>query len=276
MELNWSTFVLEIVNFLVLMWLLKRFFYRPLLEVIDQRQSHIKQQLTTAEQHEQDAKALQARYQQRLDDWEKEKQQAHQALLEALKQEREQRLQIMADEIEQLRQKAEAVNARQQQDLITQAEQRAYDQASAFATQILSRLASPELEAQIIALVLEDLDHLPQEQAQALQTACSDCPHAIEITTAYPLLADQKERLAARLRPWLGAQLNSERLTREHGFHFKQSPELLAGLRICIGAWRLEASLADELRYFSQHSQFVQDNHLDADLVETDEPDELL
>ena len=37
MQLNWSTFVLEIINFLILVWVLKRFLYKPVLAAIAQR-----------------------------------------------------------------------------------------------------------------------------------------------------------------------------------------------------------------------------------------------
>jgi F-type H+-transporting ATPase subunit b len=38
-ELNWTTFVLEILNFLVLVWLLKHFFYQPVKGVIARHSS---------------------------------------------------------------------------------------------------------------------------------------------------------------------------------------------------------------------------------------------
>ena len=37
MELNWTTFALEAVNFMVLVWILKRFLYKPVLAAIAQR-----------------------------------------------------------------------------------------------------------------------------------------------------------------------------------------------------------------------------------------------
>ena len=37
MELDWSTFALEIINFLALLWILKRFLYRPILAVVAER-----------------------------------------------------------------------------------------------------------------------------------------------------------------------------------------------------------------------------------------------
>ena len=40
MEINWTTFVLEIVNFLILVWLLKHFFYRPVLAVVARRSNN--------------------------------------------------------------------------------------------------------------------------------------------------------------------------------------------------------------------------------------------
>ena len=51
MELSWSTFILEAINFLVLVWILKRFLYKPVLDVIERRKAGI-------EKIQADAKAL--------------------------------------------------------------------------------------------------------------------------------------------------------------------------------------------------------------------------
>ena len=40
MELDWTTFILEIINFLVLVWILHRFLYQPVMNVIAQRRAH--------------------------------------------------------------------------------------------------------------------------------------------------------------------------------------------------------------------------------------------
>ena len=45
MEFGWSTFLLEIINFLVLVWLLHRFFYRPVLDIVAERQRQIESSL---------------------------------------------------------------------------------------------------------------------------------------------------------------------------------------------------------------------------------------
>ena len=48
MEFNLSTFILEIINFLILIWILQRLFYKPLLEVIAKRKQFIDQSLADA------------------------------------------------------------------------------------------------------------------------------------------------------------------------------------------------------------------------------------
>ena len=39
MLIDWFTIVAEIINFLILLWLLKRFFYKPILNALDKREA---------------------------------------------------------------------------------------------------------------------------------------------------------------------------------------------------------------------------------------------
>ena len=39
MELDWTTFVLEVINFLVLVWILRRYLYRPVLNTLAARKA---------------------------------------------------------------------------------------------------------------------------------------------------------------------------------------------------------------------------------------------
>ena len=73
MELSWATFFLEIINFLVLVWILKRFLYKPVLEAIGHRKAVIDKTLADADAKEAGAQALVEQYQNRLAEWENEK-----------------------------------------------------------------------------------------------------------------------------------------------------------------------------------------------------------
>ena len=49
MEINWFTVIAQIVNFLILVWLLKRFLYKPVLKAIDDREQKVAAKLKDAE-----------------------------------------------------------------------------------------------------------------------------------------------------------------------------------------------------------------------------------
>src|SRR5690625_3623681 len=48
MKIDWFTVIAQIVNFLILVWLLKRFLYKPVLNAIDEREKKIASQLEDA------------------------------------------------------------------------------------------------------------------------------------------------------------------------------------------------------------------------------------
>lgn len=62
MSIDWVTVLAQLANFLVLLWLLKRFLYRPILDGIDAREAEIAKRLAAAEQAQQDAKAAESQY----------------------------------------------------------------------------------------------------------------------------------------------------------------------------------------------------------------------
>ena len=49
MLINWFTVIAQAINFLILVWLLKRFLYKPILHAIDEREKGIATQLAQAE-----------------------------------------------------------------------------------------------------------------------------------------------------------------------------------------------------------------------------------
>ena len=66
MEFDWTTFALEVLNFLVLVWLLKRFFYRPVLAMIEARRAENAKMIEDAQTLRREAQDLKSEYQARL------------------------------------------------------------------------------------------------------------------------------------------------------------------------------------------------------------------
>ncbi len=66
MSIDWITAAAQIGNFLVLVWLLKRFLYRPILDGIDAREAAISRRMGEAAQSRQQAEAAEALFHERL------------------------------------------------------------------------------------------------------------------------------------------------------------------------------------------------------------------
>jgi F-type H+-transporting ATPase subunit b len=243
MELNWSTFILEIINFLVLLWLLKRFLYRPVLDVIARRREGIERQLEGAKSVQDEAQALQARYESRLADWERERQQRLQALEREIAAERAARLQAIAAEEAAAREKQQVLAQREAEAAARQLEEQALESAAGFAARLLRDLSGPELERQLVGLALAQLADLPAEQRESLQRGAVAADGGVLVTSAYELPVPEQERLRQALSGLAPEGAN---------LRFEQDPELLAGLHISVGSSVLGLNLRDELQGFVQ------------------------
>ena len=122
MTLSWPTFILEIVNFLVLVWILKRFLYRPILQAIEERKARIEKNLADAKARQVEAEALEQQFQKRLADWENEKQKLRAEVTEEIVARRTQLLAALDDSLKQERDKARVLEDRRLTELRNNAE----------------------------------------------------------------------------------------------------------------------------------------------------------
>jgi len=242
-QFDWVTFVLEIVNFLILVWILKRFLYQPVLKTIARRKAVIDRTLADAKTKTADAEALERQYRDRLGDWEREKQALRAQLEEELNATRTRRTAALDAALEQEREKRHTLDERKMTEWRTRAEEEAVVHGTQFAAKLLSRLAMPELEARLVTIALEDVRHFSEAQLQALRAACRDGDARISVTSAFPLDESSRRALVQGFAEVTQAQLSSQ---------FAEDPRLLAGLRVNIGSWVLHANLQDELKFFGE------------------------
>src|SRR5579875_928543 len=91
MGFSWSTFLIQILNFIVLVWILTRFLYQPVTRAIAARQKTIREELQQADEAKTQSAALSRQYESRLADWEQEKAQLKAAFDKEMSDEREKR-----------------------------------------------------------------------------------------------------------------------------------------------------------------------------------------
>jgi len=243
MQFDWTTFGLEILNFLVLVWLLQRFFYKPIQGAIEARRRAVDETLHAAEQKRAEAQAMKTRYEDHLKQVSQDEQAARDALRDQLAAERERRLAALETELSQARERARALGDREARERETALTREAVAHAARFAAKLLTSLATPELEKQLIDLLLQELPHDGEQAPEdRLRQAWSDPKSAPVLATAYPLDEPARRRIRSVLAGFLGEPGNA--------LEFRTEPDLVAGVQLRLGTVALSANLRDELRYF--------------------------
>ena len=245
MELNWSTFLLEIINFLVLVWILKRFLYKPVLDVIARRRAGIEKTLADAKALHDEAQVLREQYEQRLTRWEDERQKGRAQLQHEIEAERGRPMEELQDLLAREREKAQVIEQRELAEALRRNQETALAHGARFASRLLGFAAGPELEKRLLELLLDAIGSLSTERLEALRDGTRKPASDVVIISAFPLADVQRARLTEALTTTLATEVSPR---------YEEDPELLAGLCISIGSWTLGANLRDELKGFAEFS----------------------
>jgi len=243
MEFDLTTFVLEIVNFLVLLWLLTHFLYRPVQGALDARAQLAARQAadlaSRAADLQRQADVL-AREQTEL---QAQREAAHAALAQEVAAKRQERLDALQKELEAERIKARARFEQEQARAKQEGARAARERAAAFVASYLTRLAGPALEAAVIELFLADLTAQAVPAKQALLAAAAGGRLDLAVSTARDVTPALRQRVQAAIGALAGDT---------PAFAWTLDAGLIAGIRVQTASYRLEASLAHGLAAFEQ------------------------
>ena len=107
MNIDWFTLIAQIINFILLMWLLKRFLYKPILAAIDKRETNIKNQLLDADSQKNEALKAQDEFNRKNESFDKQKAELMQKAVSEAKAESEKLKETARNEANELKEKLE-------------------------------------------------------------------------------------------------------------------------------------------------------------------------
>lgn len=235
MPIDWITVIAQIANFLLLVWLLKRFLYRPILDGIDAREAEITRRMAEAGEAQQKAAAAETEYRtqraQLLSDKDAVVAQA---------------LRASQDERDTLLREARARLEQEQQDW-----HKHLDTERAHFTAQLHRSGEQTL-LELTRKALHDLADETLEEAIARHLSARLQPLAAELAQAAgdssKAVATTRDPLAEAAQAQLRADV--EQLLPNITLHFDTDPQQAPGLILRVGgvqvAWTID-SYTDEL-----------------------------
>jgi F-type H+-transporting ATPase subunit b len=222
MQLDWFTTAAQIVNFLILVALLKRFLYGPIIRAMDSREAHIAARLHEAEAKHVQAEQQTALYHDRLH----QLQETRDTMLAQSREDAETQRQQILDHARQEAQQAQMRwrdTLRQEQAAFLQdLRQHVGQQICDAARHALADLAHTDLETAVIHVFLKRLRELSDEARRTLAAAAHQT-RSVVVRSAFPLPLEAQQTLMHAVHDQLSADVEVE---------FATQPALLCGIEL--------------------------------------------
>lgn len=276
MLIDWFTVVAQVVNFLILVWLLKRFFYKPILKALDARERRIAAELADADAKKAEAEKERNAFQHKYDEFE---QQRAVLLSNASAEARTERQRLIAaarEDADDLRTRREEALRREYQSLSETLTRRIGTEVFAIARKVLADLANTTLEAHIAEAFIRRMRELsPDEKARLTSTikmppaaAATLAPGAtaaamagtaggVLVRSAFDLPAAQQEAIEAVIRESLDADIS---------VRFVTEPELISGIELITHGHKVAWSIAGYLASLEKEIGKLLKNHVEGEL----------
>lgn len=205
MSFSWSTFVLQVVNFLVLVWLLRRFLFKPVSTIVAQRKAEIARAKAEAETAGQRAEQARKEFDQRRGEIEAQRQAISEETRTALANERTKMIAAAQVEIDKLKSGMLKQLEEEKENAARDISHRAVEIAVQLADRLLRQSAAPLLDELFLERLVDHLDHLTVAERTALLAQSGPDRGSLFVTTASPLDLKSEAKWRAALSQHLGA-----------------------------------------------------------------------
>ncbi|MCF8706917.1 F0F1 ATP synthase subunit B family protein [Rhizorhapis sp. SPR117] len=238
MLIDWFTVGAQALNFLILVWLLKRFLYRPILDAVDAREKRIAAELADA-----DAKKAQAQEERDLflrknEQFDQQRAAIMNKAMDEAKAER-QRL------LEEARAVADALSAKRQEALRTEAHnlndairRRTQQEVFAIARKALTDLAAVSLEDRVTEVFVQRLRAMDSKTKQAFAKTFETVSRTALLRSAFDFSAEQRAAIQ---------QVVEEAFSADVLLRFETVPDVVSGIELIANGQKIAWSIADYL-----------------------------
>ena len=239
MQINWFTVIAQVINFLILVWLLKRFLYKPVLSAIDEREKRIAAQLEDAEAKKAEAKQERDGFQKKNEDFDDQRAALMNKAVEETNAERERLLEDVRKESGKMRSNVEKALKEEQENNNREIIRMMQNEVFAIAKKTLADLASLSLEEQSVNVFVARLKGLNGTEKEQFLEAFHLPSSSLVVKSAFDLPVQQRQEVEKAVQEIIRAGAV---------FQYETSPELVSGIEIAAGgyklAWNISAYLA--------------------------------
>lgn len=238
MLVDWFTVIAQIINFLVLVYLLKRFLYKPIIKAMDEREERISGRLKEAERREDEARHELERYQEKTEEIDDRRDVLLNKMREDVEAQRKALIGEARDQVEGVRANWHEALEREKDAFLQDLQERTGRHTYAIARQALKDLADADVERQIIRVFVERLRSLDEEEQRALRESVGQSRQGVRVISAFEIPQDTSQEIAHVLEAYASEPVD---------LHFETSTDVICGIELNANGHKIGWSLRDYL-----------------------------
>ncbi|MEO6229860.1 MAG: hypothetical protein ABJB11_13955 [Ferruginibacter sp.] len=252
MKVNWFTVIAQVINFLILVWLLKKFLYKPIMDAVNEREKKITDQLKDAAAQKAAAQKEQDDFKKQHADFDQQKKALMDKAVEDANTQKQQLMDAAKTEAESFRSKMEQAAKEKQENDNREMAEKIQQQVVAITRKALTEIASISLEAQSANTFNQHLKDLKDDEKQQFIDAFKSNSNAILVRSAFDLPSKQQGEINDAVNETLSAQTQLQ---------FKTSPEIISGIELSTNGYKLSWSFSEYLNSLEKNiSETMQAN----------------
>ena len=239
MLFDWFTIIAQVFNFLILVWLMKHFLYKPILNAIDAREKRIADELASADKKKAEAQKESDEFKHKNEEFDKQRA----ALLSKATQDAQTERQKLMDEAKKA---ADVLSVKRQESLRNDAKNlnqaislRTQQEVFAIARKTLRDLSTTTLEECMTGVFIRRLQGMDSQTKNGLLNVLKTSSQSGTVRSAFDLAEGQRAAIQNALNVSFSADIHLK---------FETTPDLIGGIEFTSNGQRLAWSIADYLK----------------------------
>ena len=226
MQIDWITVAAQIVNFLVLVWLLQRFLYKPITDAMRRREERIESRLAEAKEAREKAEEEARGFRERQQDLEDRK---DQILEEARAEADDHRARLETDIREEMEGKRAAWQDHLQEErdaFVATLQRQAGQRVIKITERVLADYADTDMAERVVATFAQRMKALDADAREKMAKAATGQDGPALVQTGTKLGSAARGRITRAIHDTLSSDIDVD---------YREDPDMVFGLRLSIG-----------------------------------------
>ena len=238
MLIDWFTVGAQALNFLILVWLMKRFLYKPILHAINEREKRIATELANADKKKAEAQKESDEFKHKNEEFDQQRAALLKKATDEARAERQRLLDEARNAADALRSKRQEALRNEEHNLHQAISRRTEQEVFAIARKALSDLATVSLEERLGEVFTRRLREMDSQAKAGLGEALKKASNPALVRSAFDLPPEQRAAIQNALNETFSAEIH---------IRFETAPDLISGIELTTNGQKVAWSIADYL-----------------------------